>query len=66
MCCTDVSCWHLQVFLEPQSMNKNRSCFFCAWTLAEKTLQKYDKIRTYTSAARKRTKKDFVYLCKKQ
>lgn len=36
MCCTDVSCWYLQVFLGPQSMNKTRSCFLCAWTLAKK------------------------------
>ncbi len=24
-----VSCWYLLVFLGPQSMNKNRSCFLC-------------------------------------
>lgn len=35
MCCTDVSCWYLQVFLGPQSMNKICSCFF-VWTLAKK------------------------------
>ena len=27
--CTGVSCWYLLVFLGPQSMNKNRSCFLC-------------------------------------
>ena len=36
MRCTGVSCWYLLVFLGPQSMNKNRSCFFVHVRLLEK------------------------------
>ena len=40
-----VSCWYLLVFLGPQSMNKNRSCFFvliCLLENAAKVLQNCD------------------------
>ena len=58
MCCTDVSCWYLQVFLGPQSMNKTRSCFFCAWTLAKKRCKsttKYGHMQVRVSKGLKRT-----------
>lgn len=65
MCCTDVSCWYLQVFLGPQSMNKTRSCFFCAWTLAKKRCKSTTKNRHVQGSDAKRTKKDFAEMTKK-
>ena len=59
MCCTDVSCWYLQVFLGPQSMNKNRSCFFVHGHLQKSAA----KVLQNTDIYKRCTQKDQKGLC---
>jgi len=54
MCCTDVSCWYLQVFLGPQSMNKIRSCFFVYGHLLKNTA----KLQKIPYICKRQTQKD--------
>ena len=59
MCCTDVSCWYLRVFLGPQSMNKNRSCFFVRGHLQKSAA----KVLQNTDIRKCQTQKDQKGLC---